>query len=544
MQPTIIQRRERARLRYRPFQSEERAVDCANLHQPIDPRTARPDPAQQCAARMRRNARRAGRGVAMLAACLALIALTPSASAQRLHKYLVSVDQDLAALRVHACFSGHVPQRLVAESLDASLALERASRAGTTKRLEPNGTELRLGAAPDDSCIDYRVNLIEFTGRHQHGGNPTRRVGSDLITDLGLWFWRPEALAEDEDIEVTFALPTGIAVSAPWQRAGDTGSSLTYRVGHSAYEWPGAFAFGHFTERIVAVPGGRLLVAVLDGRPKVDEQQILDWLQGAANAVASLYGRFPVASLQVVVVPGARSPSPVPSAYVLRGGGPAAHFFINQRRPIEEFRSDWSAVHELSHLLLPYINSEDAWLSEGVASYYQNVLLARSGTITAQEAWQSMHSAFERARRDETGVTLSAATERMYRNGNFMRVYWEGAAIMLLADQQLRSRSGGRQSLDTVFEQFQRCCLSADVGWHAGDLLHRLDQLAGGSVFAKLFEEQVSSDVFPDLTELYRLFGLQSGADGKLSLSDSAPLRADRDAIMLPPASEPDARSH
>jgi hypothetical protein len=481
--------------------------------------------------------------VATLAVGLSLIALAPIASAQRMHKYLVSVDEDLAALRVHACFAGQVPQRLVAESLDASLALDHARREGTTKTIEPNGTELRLPGMPDGACIDYRVNLTDYTGRHQHGGNPTRRVGTDLITDIGLWLWRPEALSEDEDIEVTFALPGGIAVSAPWQRVVD-GAGPVYRVGHSSYEWPGTIAFGHFTERAVAVPGGQLLVAVLDGRPKVDEPQIVDWLQAAAAAVARLYGRFPVASLQVVVVPGARSNSAVPSAYVLRGGGPAAHFFINQRHPIEEFRADWSAVHELSHLLLPYVHSEDAWLSEGVASYYQNVLLARSGVISPQEAWQSMHAAFEHARHEVSAGTLVDATERMYRNGHFMRVYWEGAAIMLLADQRLRARSGGQQSLDSVFDQLQRCCLSPDTGWHAADLMRRLDQLAGGAVFAELYEQQVKSDAFPDLTEIYRLFGLQPGAGGKLTIDESAPQRAERDAIMNGSTSAPDAHPH
>jgi len=475
---------------------------------------------------------------------LALIALAPNATAERLHRYRVSVDEDLGGLQVHACFAGPGPQRLVAESLDSSMALERANRAGTNKRLEPNGAELRLGTLPDDSCIDYRVNLIEFAGRHQHGGNPTRRVGSDLITDIGLWFWRPESLAADEDIEVAFALPEGIAVSTPWQRVEDPHLGIVYRVGHSAYEWPGTVAFGRFAERTLAVPGGEMHVAVLDGRPKVDEQQIAAWLQAAAGAVATLYGRFPVASLQVVVVPGARGPGPVPSAYVLRGGGPGAHFFINQRRAAEEFRSDWSAVHELSHLLLPYVDSADAWLSEGVASYYQNVLRARAGIITAQEAWQSMVTSFERAAHDVSGVTLADATDRMYRNGDFMRVYWEGAAIMLLADQRLRERSGGRQSLDAVLEQLQRCCLSPELGWRAGDLLHRLDELSGGSVFSELYEHEVKADVFPDLTETYQKLGLKVSPEGKVILSEGAPRQGDRDAIMRYSMTEPDPRSN
>jgi hypothetical protein len=167
-------------------------------------------------------------------------------------------------------------------------------------------------------------------------------------------------------------------------------------VGHGPFDWPAAVAFGHFTERIVEAPGVRLRVAILDGRPKVDETQIAAWLQRAAVAVTMLYGRFPVPTAQVLVIPGVRGDEPVPLAYVLRGGRPSAHFFINQRRPMEEFNLDWSVIHELSHLLLPYVQSEDAWLSEGTASYYQNVLRARAGIIDPHEAWKRMHGGFKR----------------------------------------------------------------------------------------------------------------------------------------------------
>jgi hypothetical protein len=345
-------------------------------------------------------------------------------------------------------------------------------------------------------------------------------------------------LSQEEDIEVSFVLPAGLAVSTPWQRMEATGSMPVYRVPHTPYEWPGTVAFGHFTERTITVHGARLHVAVLDGRPKADEQQILSWLSAAAAAVTQLYGRFPVASLQIVVVPGARGPTPVPSAYVLRGGGPGVHFFINQRRAIEEFRADWSAVHELSHLLLPYIASEDSWLSEGLASYYQYILLARAHVIPALSAWRSMHASFMHARRDEVGMTLAQATEHMYSNGNYMRVYWEGAALMLLADQRLRERSNGAISLDVVLERLQRCCLTGESGWRAAELLARMDGLAGSTVFSELDAREVKSPDFPDLSETYRMLGLRLDEDGKLTLSEDAPSSAHRNAIMAPFAGE------
>jgi hypothetical protein len=468
----------------------------------------------------------------MLALLITPLAPCANAEPTRVHRYAVAIDDELSTIRVHACFAGKAPRQLMAESLDAASALEGAVLEGGKKRFEPNGTELRLGSLPDDSCIAYTVNLIQSNSRHEHGGSPTRRVGDDLITDLGMWLWRPAELEPEEDIEVRFDLPAGMSVSAPWRAIDAVDGHPTYRVGHGPFDWPAAVAFGHFTERIVEAPGVDLHVAILDGRPKVDEAQIADWLRRAAACVSTLYGRFPVTSAQVLIVPGARGGEPVPWAYVLRGGGPAAHFFINQRRPIEEFNADWSVIHELSHLLLPYVQSEDAWLSEGTASYYQNVLRARAGMIDPQEAWKRMTDGFKRGMERPAGVTLTEATDRMYRNGAFMRVYWEGAAIMLLADQRLRARTQGSQSLDTALDALRQCCLSSETGWRARDLFGKLDELTGTTVFAELYEQHVSSARLPDVGEAYRLLGLRVTGNGDVVLVDDAPQRADRDAIM------------
>jgi hypothetical protein len=468
----------------------------------------------------------------MLALLIGPFATSTNAEPTRVHRYAIAIDDELSIIRVRACFAGKAPRQLMAESLDAASALEGATLEGAKRRFEPNGTELRLGSLPDDSCIAYAVNLIQSNGRHEHGGSPTRRVGGDLITDLGMWLWRPGELEPEEDIEVRFDLPAGISVSAPWRAISAADGHPTYRIGHGPFDWPAAVAFGHFTERIVDAPGVSLRVAILDGRPKVDEAQIADWLRRAASCVGTLYGRFPVTSAQVLIVPGARGSEPVPWAYVLRGGGPAAHFFINQRRPMEEFNADWSVIHELSHLLLPYVQSEDAWLSEGTASYYQNVLRARAGMIDPHEAWKRMTDGFKRGMDRPAAVTLTEATDRMYRNGAFMRVYWEGAAIMLLADQRLRARTQGSQSLDTALDALGQCCLSPETGWRARDLFRKLDELTGTTVFAELYEQHVSSAQLPDVGEAYRLLGLRVSGDGDVVLVDDAPQRADRDAIM------------
>jgi len=469
--------------------------------------------------------------------CLtALLAAGSASAAERLHHYTIGIDPALGEIRVRACFDGPPPQYLVADSLDASSVLEQAWVEGG-KPLEPNGTELKLGRLPDNACIAYVTQIGRFQGRHQRGAGPNLRVGPDLIAEVAVWLWRPPALEPGQDIELRFELPEGLSASAPWRPVQDgSGQTVAYRIGHAPSDWPAAVAFGHFAERELEVPGARLRVAVLHGAPAVEWDFVRQWLTRASTAVTLLYGRFPVEAAQIVVVPNARGNEPVPSAYVVRGGMPAVYFFINQRKPLSDFLDDWTAVHELSHLLLPFVRPEDAWLSEGMASYYEQVLRARAGMIPVTQAWQRLHTGFRRGMRSMAGVTLAEATERMYRDGAFMRVYWHGAAMMLLADQRLRSRTGGEQSLDRALYRLRECCLSPEIGWSARDLFARLDQLTGTTVFAELYDAHVRSSRFPLLDECYAALGLRVDADGEtVELLDLAEEVAYRDAIMAAP---------
>ncbi len=460
------------------------------------------------------------------------IPLTPAwaDAPSRIHHYRLEVDQALTTLKARACFSGAPPRYLVAESLDASIALKDARIEGSSRNLEPNGTELKLKAAPQGACLLYTVDISPSAMRHERGGNLSGRVGDDLVVDVGRWFWRPDTLAQDEDIRLEFILPEGIAVSTPWKRddgAGDT----TFRAGRTPADWPAVVAFGRFEESVISVPGATLRIAVLGVTPKINAAQIVEWVRNAALGVTTVYGKFPVPNARVLVVPNAQGNEPVPWAFVQRGGGASAQFLINHRLPSQDFFSDWTLYHELAHLLLPYISSQDAWLSEGVASYYQNVLRARRGVISPLDAWQRLHAGFERGRRSQIGTTLADATERMYRNAGFMRVYWQGAALALLADYRLRVHTQGHHSLDTALAGLAQCCLPSDTTWRGRELLERLDAITGTSVFTELHDQYIRSEAFPDLNVVYAGLGLEV-RNKNLQFIEDSPHAGLRDRMM------------
>ncbi|HEX4985489.1 MAG TPA: hypothetical protein VFV71_05380, partial [Burkholderiales bacterium] len=244
------------------------------------------------------------------------------------------------------------------------------------------------------------------------------------------------------------------------------------------------------------------------------EEKFLKWIAAAARGAAQLYGRFPVESLQVVVAPTPRGRGPVPWAYVSRGGGPAVHLFVNATRPLQEFERDWSLTHEMSHLFLPYVVSRDTWFYEGLPTYLQGVLMARGGAITADEAWQRMRAGFERAAAVAPGLSVARANERVGFGGVYLRVYWGGAAMMLAADLQLRTASGGAQSLGSALDRLARCCAAEPRRWTAAEVVAKLDALASTTVFGDAVEALLASQGFPDYAATLDRAGVRFDAAG------------------------------
>ncbi|MEM9684245.1 MAG: hypothetical protein AAF942_13325, partial [Pseudomonadota bacterium] len=185
---------------------------------------------------------------------------------------------------------------------------------------------------------------------------------------------------------------------------------------------------------------------------------------------------------------------------------------------------------EFSHLMVPYLDSQARWISEGFAQYYQNVLLARSGTYDQATAWQKIITGLRRGADSQPSLSPNEAATRG-RRGARMKVYWSGAALALMADVELRARSEGRESLDTVLDALQRCCLPSDRVWTGMAFFEQLDQLLDEPVFVALYERYADAAGFPDPgTDLSRLGVRWTGVS--VELENDAELAGVREAIM------------
>lgn len=457
--------------------------------------------------------------LALLSLLVALLA--PSVSA--MPRYTITVADAGERLQVTTCFPEPGRYRLIAHHERAPALIERLN--GAT--LHRDGIRSRAGRR----CLGYTVHLDRLA--QTAGNNPVRIRDGSRLFDPNLWLWRP---AKGQGaLELTFQLPDGLSVSAPWPLRDAGPGYRRYRTTRRSPELSCRMAVGSFQVDTLRFPGGQFRVAVLDGDPTPDREALLRWIRSGGEALTTVFDRLPVEDVQILVIPVGPSDEEVPWAQVMRGGGDAVHLYVDQTRAPAELIPEWTLPHELAHLIHPRLTFKDAWLYEGLASYYQNVLRARSGLISPRNAWARLEAGFERGRRDTSpDRTLAEAAQRLYADNLFMRVYWSGAALALKADVALRRR-GTDLSLDEVLRRFAACCLPAERVWTGAEFMQQLDALSNTALFTELYRAHVPMRHFPEVAAVYRELGLEVEPGTRIGYTDDAPLAAIRRAIMEPP---------
>jgi hypothetical protein len=462
---------------------------------------------------------------ALLAALLIHCGSAIAAVSPDIHYYTISVDYTLSRLWVEARFSPSV-DGVTARSRDAGKLLMDVRDCDSAEKIKMRNRRMLL-PANGIRCMNYMVDLERAARIERH--NRTL-LPSNIIVSPSLWLWRPELTASRE-LRVRFQLPENMRVSVPWELI--SSDRQEYRVAKSPESSDAQVVFGDFEYRELPVPDAVLRTAFLKADGGMATEVVSNWLRATATDVSLAYGRFPNPAPQVLVIPvgAARSggDSAVPFGRVIRDGGEAVELLIDQRRPIEAFLEDWTATHEFSHLLLPYMQRKQKWVSEGFAQYYQNVLLARSGTYDDLKAWQKIYEGLERGRLSRPELSPNEAATGSLR-GSLMKVYWSGAAIALMADVGLREQSNGKESLDLVLDKLQACCLPADRVWSGTELFTKMDSLTKYPVFMQLYRRYADTAGFPDVGPLFDRLGL-STSNGKVRLKRHAELAAIRNAI-------------
>lgn len=445
-------------------------------------------------------------------------------------RYRVEVPAALDRLRVEVCFPDRPPRRLKIDEDDAAAvgAVSDVSADGGPARLDREAAAIVLGPLPPGACVRYTVGLAALL--EGAGSRTLARFGEVVSIDPRLVLWRPASLFFEAEVALELVLAPGVGASVPWQR----GAGDVYQLPVTAMMWASEAVFGALVTQTVEAAGARFEVAIVDGPRKLSAAGVERWLTTAAETVATLYGRFPTARMQVVVLPFPGGGGPVYFGMALRGGGPGVVLLVSSEAPDHAFPGEWVAIHEFLHHGMPFIAQEGAWLSEGIVTYYTEVLPTRRGFRSESAGWQALSDGFGRGRQDGGGAPLVDASREMHETHNYQRVYWSGAAIALLADVGLRLGPGER-SLDAAMRHLLKCCAATPQVWRADEVLRELDAWAGAPVFTALAGVWLGRAEFPALGALYRKLGLDV-INGEVKIRELAPAAAVRRAIFARPA--------
>jgi hypothetical protein len=436
--------------------------------------------------------------------------------------YTISVDDDVSLLHVTVCGDGALPTALFPGDRRAGPYVTEARLVdGASERsLVVRDGRITVGADAE-GCVHYRVDALRAAWT-EATPNVADRVARDLVLCPDLFLWRG-ARAPLTTGSARFIVPAGVRVSTPWPLDGDQ-----FALPASTFRLYGRVIIGRgFTPVQVDVTGGRLDVAVLSGPLAPDAPVVHEFLALAGEAVSLAWGRFPRSRVQVTVTPvPARN---VPFGMVIRGGGPGVHLLVGVHGSARDLASDWVTVHELSHLLTPTLDPDDAWFGEGIATWYQSVLRARAGLISDDEAWSSLLTGFARGARANDGHTLAESSKRMRRERNYTRVYWGGTAFAMRADLALRARS--LHSLDDAVRALESCCFHTDRMYTSRETVIEMERALGVDFLLPLHDEIASSAGFPDVASSLTALGVRL-ADDKIVYDGGPEARALRAAIL------------
>jgi hypothetical protein len=280
-------------------------------------------------------------------------------------------------------------------------------------------------------------------------------------------------------------------------------------------------AFDALPKTQLGVGGAELDVAFAPGTFALPKEKILAWVGRSATAVSVYYGRFPVPEARILVVP-------VPGKGVRRGTafgyrGPAVRLAIGTESTEADLQDDWKVVHEMIHLALPDVTPDYLWLAEGIAVYVESIARVQAGHLRPEKIWHEFVRDMPQGLPKDGDDGLEGTT-------SWGRTYWGGAMFCLLADLELRKRSGNKVGLQDALRAIVAAGGTHDKDWSISRIIEVADKATGLPVLSELYEKMGKARYDPDLNQLWANLGVIDTPEGA-RFDDQAAIAEVRKAI-------------
>ena len=223
------------------------------------------------------------------------------------------------------------------------------------------------------------------------------------------------------------------------------------------------------------------------------------WIEHVESGLITLFGPLPF-SYSVYFHRHSKSDEPVPWANTNKKQERAVHFYVDTSHPWPSFEGDWTAPHELTHLMFPYLGDDGRWFAEGLSSYLQYQVMYANHTITWPQGTAKLSERFQRARArhdlDETSIADLSLI--VHQTGAYVRMYWGGAAYFMKVDNRLYEEKGIR--LNDVIKQYIHCCNSSRVT-SVKKMMRIFNRISESKIFTEIYSDTIAQPDFPETRE-------------------------------------------
>jgi hypothetical protein len=275
----------------------------------------------------------------------------------------------------------------------------------------------------------------------------------------------------------------------------------------------------------IKVGASTIQVDFAEGPLDLPKPAILAHIAAAASAVATYYGRFPVASARILIIPVAGRHGVLQGTTWgdMRGFPAFTRIRLGEHITQAELDDDWMMTHELVHSAFPSMPDDQHWIEEGLATYIEPIARVMTGELTTQKIWGDMF-------RDMHQGEPAPGDEGVDHTHTWGRTYWGGAMFCLVADVEIRRATHNRKGLRDALRAIVDAGGTIDHNWTLPQALAIGDQATGTHVLSEMYDDWKDKPVTVDLPKLWNELGVIGDSNG-VRFVDDAPQAKEREAI-------------
>jgi len=254
----------------------------------------------------------------------------------------------------------------------------------------------------------------------------------------------------------------------------------------------------------------------------LERAALLDWVMQSARAAAAYFGRFPVTHARVRILPSQHGS--ISNGISFGNPGARCRISVGRHATLADLNEDWELTHEMIHFGFPSVEERHHWIEEGVATYVEPIARAQVGRLTAQQVWGGMVDGMPHG--------LPAPGDQGLDNTHtWGRTYWGGAIFCLLADIEIRKRTGNAKSLQDALRAINRAGGTIEVDWPLGRAIEVGDKATQGKTLMELYSRMASKPASVDLPDLWKQLGVVR-FNRHVTFDNRAPLASIRAGIL------------